>query len=501
VRIDLAALRPLGTIDERFQSYNVEMAEVIGANFWKPYGNETDRVLRRQRASASGSTPVGVDPDLFERRPPVDLSNPRLRRLAAALGPAYVRVSGTWANTVYFHDSSAPAPASPPAGFGRVLTRERWTNVVEFTAAVDAKLVASFSTGRGTRDAGGVWTADQASRFVGATEAASGEITAAEFMNEPTFAAMGGAPENYNAAAYGRDIAVFARFLDQAAPGTTLLGPGSVGEPGWLTVPGRVLKSEDLLAACGPVFEAFSYHFYGAISKRGSALAPEAATTAEAALSEEWLARTEITEAFYSDLRDRFEPGRPLWVTETADAAAGGNPWASSFLDTFPYVEQLGRLAKRGVQVVIHNTLASSDYGLLDGQTLIPRPNYWASLLWRTLVGTTVLDLGRPSTPSLHLYAHSLRGDPEGYALIVVNTDHAASRELIISTASERFTLSAQELLETAVELNGAPLKLGANGELPTLTGVPTPPGRVSVAPASITFLAIPRHLEAARTR
>jgi heparanase len=187
--------------------------------------------------------------------------------------------------------------------------------------------------------------------------------------------------------------------------------------------------------------------------------------------------------------------------TETADAAAGGNPWASSFLDTFRYVEQLGRLAKRGVQVVIHNTLASSDYGLLDGQTLTPRPNYWAALLWRTLVGTTVLDVGSPSTPSLHLYAHSLRGDPGGFALLIVNTDQGASRELVIPMAAERFTLSAEELLDTTVDLNGAQLKLDANGELPALAGVPTPPGRVSVSPASITFLAIPRDSEAARMR
>jgi hypothetical protein len=28
----------LGTVDERFQSYNVEMLEVTGGRFWKPYG-------------------------------------------------------------------------------------------------------------------------------------------------------------------------------------------------------------------------------------------------------------------------------------------------------------------------------------------------------------------------------------------------------------------------------------------------------------------------------
>ena len=35
--ISPSTLPQLTTIDERFQSYNVEMAEVIGGNFWKPY--------------------------------------------------------------------------------------------------------------------------------------------------------------------------------------------------------------------------------------------------------------------------------------------------------------------------------------------------------------------------------------------------------------------------------------------------------------------------------
>ena len=27
----------IGAVDERFQSYNIEMIEVTGGNFWKPY--------------------------------------------------------------------------------------------------------------------------------------------------------------------------------------------------------------------------------------------------------------------------------------------------------------------------------------------------------------------------------------------------------------------------------------------------------------------------------
>lgn len=230
-------------------------------------------------------------------------------------------------------------------------------------------------------------------------------------MNEPTFAAMGGAPKGYDAAAYGRDIAALRPFIKETAPEIVFLGPGSVGEGISLAPPSMsVLKTEDLLKATGPVFDVFSYHSYGAVSKRCAAMEDSATTSSGAALSEEWLSRVDRIEAFYAGLRDQFEPGKPLWITETAEAACGGDSWASTFLDSFRYLDQLGRMSKRGIQVNIHNTLASSDYGLLDENTLAPRPDYWAALLWRRFMGTTVLDPGASPTPSLHLYAHCLRG-------------------------------------------------------------------------------------------
>jgi hypothetical protein len=102
-------------------------------------------------------------------------------------------------------------------------------------------------------------------------------------------------------------------------------------------------------------------------------MGPASQTTAEAALSE-FLSRAGTIETFYASLRDKYESGKPLWLTETADAACGGNPWASTFLDSFRYLDQLGRLAAKGVQVHIHNTLASSDYGLLDEIRSRPDP-------------------------------------------------------------------------------------------------------------------------------
>jgi hypothetical protein len=482
-------------VDERYPSYNVEMVEVTGGRFWKPYGKAVDATLRAQTSTGGGNNPAGMSPDLYQQRPPIDLTNPKLRKLAAALAPAYVRVSGTWANTTYFRDSDAPAPATPPQGYNGVLTREQWKGVIAFSKAVDAKIVTSVATSPGTRDANGVWTPTQAKSLFDYTKSIGGTIAATEYMNEPTYAAMGGAPKGYDAADYGRDVKIFKPFIKHEFPNIVFLGLGSVGEGGALDIQlgsAGMLRSQDLLKAAGDIFNAFSYHYYGAASKRCAAMGEAAQTSADLALTEKWLSQTDTVEAFYARLRDHYEPGKPLWVTETAEAACGGNPWASTFTDSFRYLYQLGSLAKRGVKVVMHNTLASSDYGLLDQNTLDPRPNYWAALLWRKLMGTTVLDAGSAPAPKLYVFAHCLRQKPGGVALLILNTDQTMSQELVVPTASQRYALTAKSLMDTTVQLNRTPLKLKADGDLPQLTGAPLRAGKVVFPAQSITFLAIP---------
>jgi hypothetical protein len=255
----------------------------------------------------------------------------------------------------------------------------------------------------------------------------------------------------------------------------------------------HAVTSEAIFSAAGPVFDAVSYHSYGAVSSRCAAMGAAAATNAAAALSEEWLSRGERIEAYYATLRDRFEPGKPLWNTETAQAACGGDRWAATFLDSFRYLNQLGGLAKRGVQVQLHNTLAASDYGLLDEKTFEPRPNYWAALLWRKLMGTIVLDAGPSTAPSLHLYAQCLRDKPGGVVVLAINADSANSQSVATAARAERYTLSARELQASQVELNGKELNLDNDDALPPLKGTVAHAGRVTLAPASITFLAFPR--------
>ena len=490
VSLDPAKMPRIGTVDERFASYNIEMAEVTGGNFWKPYNSPSSAAVHATQPAQSASIPTGMDPNLYQYRPPIDLTNPRLRKLASALGPAYVRVSGTWANSVYFADSDNP-PAKAPVGFSGVLTRKQWKGVIDFVHAVNGELVTSFTTSIGTRDAQDVWTPKEANSWLAYTKSVGGRVAATEFMNEPTYAAMGGAPKGYNAADYARDIAVFGAWLKKNSPDTVFLGPGSVGEGPFAIEIGGILHSDDLLTATGPAFGIFSYHLYAAASQRCASMGAKVQTTAAAALSEDWLSRPEKIDEYYASLRDRFEPGKPLWITETADAACGGNPWASTFLDTFRFLIEHASLARRGVKVIMHNTLAASDYGLLDQNTFEPRPNYWASLLWHKLMGTTVLDPQVAVAPNTRVYAQCLPGRPGGVTLLVINADRQRSFDLNVPKASQRYTLSARRLEDTTVELNGKPLRLTSSGDLPQFKGEPVNAGRVRFAPASITYLSI----------
>jgi hypothetical protein len=475
-----------GHIDPRYLSFNIEMVEVTGGRFWRPYRSSAPTPPQQP----SAHSPATPDANLYEYRPPIDLANPRLRKLAAALGPSYMRVSGSWANSTWFQNNDQPAAAQSPSGFRTVLTRSEWKGVLDFSHAIDARLVSSVAVSSGARDAQGVWTPAQAKALYDYTKSIGGHIAATEFMNEPTFATMGGAPANYTAADYGRDAKLFAAFLHQESPGTLYLGPGSIGEGISLlptNMPLHMISSKDLLEASGPVFDVFSYHFYGSVSRRcGGHI------TVDQALSTDWLNRTHTVEAFYAGLRDQYLPGKSIWLTETGEAACGGDPLAAQFVDTFRFLNQLGTLAQRGVQVVMRNTLASSDYGLLDEQTLNPRPDYWAALIWKRLMGTTVLDPGSTNDPSLRLYAQCLPNHKGGVALLALNTDQHSTRTLAIPTAADRTTLTAPDLTSTTILLNGAPLDANPDGSLPALRADRIPAGDLTLAPLSITFLALP---------
>lgn len=467
----LSSLARIATVDERFQSYNVEMVEVTGGRFWAPYGG-----------------PAG---EVYRYRPPEDLSNTRLRALARELGPAYIRISGTWANSTYL-EAEGEHLTSLPKGYNQILTRAQWRGVIDFAKATDAKIVTSFAVSDGPRDGNGVWQTDQAQRLIDLTREAGGSIAAAEFINEPNAAAFGNLPKTYSVADYTRDFGIFRTWAKRAAPDMTIVGPGGVGEgAGMQNIPvamlGKLLLSEELMKASPNTVDAVSYHFYGDVSQRCANMRPKSADRS-VALTPEWLDLTLRDWRYYSDLRDKYEPGDPMWITETAQAACGGSPWAATFVDSFRYINQLGLLAQKGVQVVMHNTLAASDYALIDQDTKEPRPNYWAAVLWRRTMGTTVLAAPASPSPDVRIYAQCLPTGKGGVGLAVINTGDAA-QTVPLGGNAQAWVMQAPVLESKTITVNGH--QPAFDGE--RLTGLEgaNVAGNVILPARSITFLAV----------
>ena len=70
VSVTPASMARVGVVDDRYLSYNVEMLEVTGGKFWKPYGPELDAILKQPAPSAAptdaGDTPAGMNPALYQ---------------------------------------------------------------------------------------------------------------------------------------------------------------------------------------------------------------------------------------------------------------------------------------------------------------------------------------------------------------------------------------------------------------------------------------------------
>ena len=509
IKLDPTALKPLRTMNERLISYNVEMTEVTGGTFWKAY---TD-------AQIDGSEQV-PPPDfskglaaMHQWYDPIDTTNPRLIKLAKALGSCWVRVSGTWATKTYYDFEDKYPAGTSPEGYQNVLKKEQWINLLNFVKAVGGKLKISVANCDGLHAHDEPWNPSQAKLIFDLSREHGVPVEAVEFVNEPNMLTATGFPKDYTPADFRRDQDIFHKWVRENYPECLIVGPsdtdpGAMSKDAWgnphpwaneggmdtagIAAVMAYCSTGDLMDGCTEKLDVFSYHYYNGVSERMAAMMPSAFTPAEGAMSEGYLGAAAHSCRCFTSYRDKYCPGGEMWVTESGDAGAGGHTWASTYLEVPRTLNEIADFSTVTNGVIFHNTLASSDYGWLKHGTFDPRPSYFAVLLWKKLMGNTVYATGETIREGAHVFAHSRKDGEEGCVYLILNTSWTDTTTVELPKDAVRYTLTGDgKMRSRTMLLNGKPLALGENDELPSLEGVPQAAGTLELAPGSCTFLVL----------
>ncbi|XP_051537656.1 heparanase isoform X1 [Myxocyprinus asiaticus] len=189
-------------------------------------------------------------------------------------------------------------------------------------------------------------------------------------------------------------------------------------------------------------------------------------------------------------------PGKKVWLGETSSAYGGGAIGLSdTFVAGFMWLDKLGLGAKLGLDVIIRQVLiGSGTYHLVD-DNLDPLPDYWLSLLYKRLVGPEVLKAEVHTNSGfkkqIRVYLHCTNRKSTNYrqgavtlfALNLNKSQATISLPTHISNSTiEAFILQAAEpgeegLYSRSVKLNGKVLTMVDDRTLPPLQGSELPPG------------------------
>ena len=146
---------------------------------------------------------------------------------------------------------------------------------------------------------------------------------------------------------------------------------------------------------------------------------------------------------------------------------------------TLWYLDQLGALALRSHRVQCRQTLAGSEYGLIDEGSLQPSPDFWAAVLWKRLMGAHAHKVElEPSASRLRVYCHSGAGAAEKpppaappMTYLALNLGEAPA-EISLPPGEYMAWVCAADLDAAVVEINGAVPEAAPDGTVAPLRGV-----------------------------
>jgi len=468
---------PVAQVSERFLSVAIDTAQVVGAPFW----------------SADGEVSVIGN----ERRPPYDFTRPKLRKLAAELAPAYLRIGGSTADKTFFDVGNAPM-TTPPGGYDELMTKAQWDSIADFATALDYEILFTLNVGPGTRGEDGNWDPTNARVLIEYTKDRQYPVALWELGNEVNgFALLHGPSAALSAEQYAADMATARALVDELDPEVFLAGPSSAY---WPLSGEQIPLMDEFLQKGGRLVDVVTWHYYPQQSVRCPLAVRRAGP--EVMMQPENLDEVLVwADEVKSSMIARGSSAQ-MWLGESGNAQCGGEPGVSdTFVGGFWWLDQLGLMARLGQRVVVRQTLSGSNYGMIDEDTLEPNPDYWNSLLWRRLMGTVVLSADKDAEdPMLRTYAHCTRSGAPGYApggvtVLLLNLDGGSAVDVELAAFGEggfkAFVMTSDSLQGKRVMLNGTWLETTEDGTIPPLAPVDTT-SVVRIPPHAYAFVVAP---------
>lgn len=439
IRIDITLDTNIQAIvSEKYLSLAIDTAQVVGGEWWNG-DNESDEF---------------------------DFSRPLLRDLTRPFAPGYLRIGGTEADSLYY-SLTPPYLSEPPRGFRSVMRPEHWFAVEDFVMDTGMELFFTLNAGPGNRKRRfGMfrtrYSTDQVEslfQFVSEHAQTSPHF---EFGNEINgFWAIYGPLERVDSKTYAKDFDRVKDILRKYPLNHDLAGPAFafwpvIGQP-FSTITNHM---RDVLKNTNQI-DQLTWHYYPTQSRRCPVQVRRG--TLSRFLDVKTFDEVKKHAADVKRWRDKHSPHSEIWMGETGPAQCGGVAGLSDrFANSFWWMDQLGVLAFYDNKIVIRQTLAGSDYGMLNPETLETYPDYWSSRLWRQLMGTRVLDsrASLVAEKNVRTYAHCSAQSEGGVSLLAMNLsadiEYSLNLPILLQGQDvEVFTLSSPDLLSQEVYLNG----------------------------------------------
>ncbi|XP_022134600.1 heparanase-like protein 1 [Momordica charantia] len=463
----------------------------------------------------------------------LNLSHPLLIKAIQAFEHLRIRIGGSLQDQVLYDVGSLKTPCHPFQkvqsglfGFSKgCLHMSRWDDLNQLFKTTGAIVTFGLNALHGRhqiqRDRwGGEWDSANARDFMNYTISKGYVVDSWEFGNELSGHGVGA---SVDVELYAKDVIKLRDIINELYKNSdskpSLVAPGGFFEQEWYA---------KLLQVSGSnVVNVITHHIYNL----GAGIDPHLTNNI---LDPHYLSR--VSEIF-NRLDQTIQvhgPWASAWVGESGGAYnSGGRHVSNTFINSFWYLDQLGLASKYDTKVYCRQTLIGGHYGLLNTSTFVPNPDFYSALLWDRLMGKTVLPVGSDASSFLRAYAHCSRGST-GVTVLLINlsnqthfTIHVQNSKNVFlnvqengvrrensfmkgmkktvawignkvsdaSVSREEYHLTPKDgyLQSQTMVLNGSPLELTPDGELPSLNpvlrDVNTP---IFMIPLSIAFIVFP---------